>query len=348
MKKILGVVLVSISVTSSVFAGNQDRVAQAGANELLMNPWTRSAGFANANGACVKGLESTYLNIAGLAFTKKTELVFNNTSVLAGSGIKLNAFGFSQKVGKTGVMGMSVNSLNFGNIPITTVDNPEGGLGNYSVQFNNINISYAKEFSNSIYGGVNIKAITQQLSNLSAKGVAVDAGIQYLTGTNEERNNIHFGISLKNVGAPMRYRGDGLSIRRKSPITNTDMTVEQRSALIELPSQLMISGGYDFNFTDKHKVTLVGTFTSNSYTNNQFNGGLEYSFINYFSIRGGYIYEDTKKYVAGTTFFSGPTAGFTFETPFNKDKTSTIGIDYSFKATNQIAPFHSIGVRINL
>ena len=43
--------------------------------------------------------------------------------------------------------------------------------------------------------------------------VAVDAGIQYVTGPND---NIHFGISLRNIGTPMRYSGEGLSFTGKS------------------------------------------------------------------------------------------------------------------------------------
>jgi len=131
LNKFLALSLVlSGGLTCVSFAGNKDRVAQAGANELLLNPWARSTGFANANASSVRGLESQFLNVAGLAFTKKTELLFSNTTILASAGIKYNAFGFSQKVGKGGVMALAVNSLNFGQIDITTVDNPEGGIVN--------------------------------------------------------------------------------------------------------------------------------------------------------------------------------------------------------------------------
>ena len=66
----------------------------------------------------------------------------------------------------------------------------------------NISISYAKAFSNSIYGGVSFKIISESISDISAEGVAIDAGIQYVTG---KTDNIHFGIALKNVGPTMRF-----------------------------------------------------------------------------------------------------------------------------------------------
>ncbi len=64
---------------SQVFAGNPQRVGQAGASELLINPWARTSGWGGANVASVRGLEGIYSNVAGLAFTKKTELIFSNT-----------------------------------------------------------------------------------------------------------------------------------------------------------------------------------------------------------------------------------------------------------------------------
>ena len=36
-----------------------------------------------------------------------------------------------------------------------------------------------QSFSNSIYGGVSVKMISEQISNVGASGVALDAGIQY-------------------------------------------------------------------------------------------------------------------------------------------------------------------------
>ncbi|MBK5284896.1 MAG: DUF3308 domain-containing protein, partial [Bacteroidia bacterium] len=42
------VFIVLYSVTT-VLAGNNDRAGQAGATELLINPWARSSGFGGAN-----------------------------------------------------------------------------------------------------------------------------------------------------------------------------------------------------------------------------------------------------------------------------------------------------------
>ncbi|HNW90854.1 MAG TPA: PorV/PorQ family protein [Bacteroidales bacterium] len=327
-------------------AGNEDRVGECGSQELLINPWARSSGWGGVGIACSRGIEAMYTNIAGMAFTQRTEIVFSHTIWLKGSGVNINTFGLSQKVGETSVIGVSFMAMSFGEIPITTVDLPEGGSGTYNPTLMNINISYAKMFSNSIYGGVNVKIINEKISNLAATGFAIDAGIQYITG---EKENIMFGIALKNVGSKLKFKGDGLSISGNVLGGNTQLTVEQRSAEYELPTTLNIGAAYDFIINDQHKITLAGTFISNSFGKDQYAVGLEYKMMDYLYLRGGYVMEKgTFKKAERTNALTGPHAGITVQAPINKKKGSTIGVDYSYRATDPFKGVHSIGVRVNL
>jgi hypothetical protein len=337
-----------------LMAGNPDRAGQAGATELLINPWARSSGWAGANVAGARGLEAMFLNVAGTAFTRKTELLFARTQWLKGTDININAFGLTQRVGETGAIGLSIMAMDFGDIPITTAESPEGGLGTFSPQFMNIGVSYAKGFSDDIYGGLTLRVISEKTASVSARGVALDAGIQYIAGKYDQ---IKFGISLKNVGPRMKFSGDGLSFKTPVPgATNgsNTMTVDQRSAQFELPSLLNIGGGYDFYLKKdsvsmkNHRITVMGTFTSNSFDKDQFKLGLEYGFRSMLMVRVGYTYEeDILDKEKRTTVFTGPSAGFTFEIPFGKNK-STFGLDYSYRATNPFNGTHSFGARINL
>lgn len=338
----------------NTYAGNPDRVGQAGATELLINPWARSSGWAGSNTAGVKGLEAMFSNVAGIAFTKKTEILFARTQWLKGTDININSFGLTQHVGETGAMGVSIMSMDFGDIPITTVEQPEGGLGTFSPQFLNIGLSYAKGFSDNIYGGLTLRVITERTANVSARGVALDAGIQYIAGKYDQ---LKFGIALKNVGPRMKFTGDGLTFKTPVPsATNGSsmMTVEQRSASFELPSLLSIGAGYDFYLSKDtakmktNRITAMGTFTSNSFSKDEFKFGLEYGWKNIVMVRVGYNYEKgiTSK-TDRTTVFTGPSAGLTVEIPFGK-KGSSFGVDYSYRDTNPFQGVHSLGVRVNL
>src|SRR5687767_3579821 len=145
----------SVLLAPVMEAGNPERMGQAGATQLLINPYARNAGMVGSNSAKVHGLEAQFLNIAGTAFTRKTEVLFNRSNWLQGTGIYINAFGITQGIGETGTIGLGVVAINAGKIEITTEEQPEGGLGTFNPTFYNISFSYAKMFSDNIYGGVN-------------------------------------------------------------------------------------------------------------------------------------------------------------------------------------------------
>lgn len=357
-------------ISNMAFAGNEQRAAESGAAELLINPWARSSGWGDANVACVTGIESVYQNIAGMAFTKKIELAFSHSWWFEGTGISVNAGGFSTRVGgeNGGVLGLSVMSMNFGEIETTTVASPEGGVGTFSPTFTNIALSYAREFSNSIYGGITVKLINESISNVSATGFAIDAGIQYVTGLgrdkagNRHRDNLRFGITMKNVGSSMRFNGDGLVFTGFSQ-NGTSMSVQHRSQEFDLPSLIKIGASYHFKIGSKvvvdsngdeevvanHGLTIAANFTSNSYTKDQIHVGLEYGFMNILFLRGGYCYEKGIESIeTRTTAFTGPSVGATLQAPLNKENKSVLAVDYSYRFSNPFGGVHTFGVRITL
>jgi hypothetical protein len=345
--KIFVIGLILSLVYSESYAGNKDRAGEAGASQLLINPWARSNGWGGAGSAGMKGLEAQFWNVAGIAHTRSTELIFSNTTWLSGTGTNISAFGLSQKVGKGGgVFALSVVSFSFGDIDITTVDQPEGGIGTFSPRQSNINVSYAKAFSNSIYGGINLKIVSESTSSTKASAVAIDAGIQYVSG---KRNQIKFGVALKNVGPNMKYKGDGLSFRGFVPGQANAMTVEQRSAGFELPSLIRIGASYDFILSDKSTLTPAYTFTSNSFTKDQHALGAEVNLMKYLILRASYVYEEgIISSTDRTSALTGFAGGASLEIPFKKGEEAGFSIDYAYQSSNPFAGCHSVGVRIHL
>ena len=244
----ISICVFAVLFSSAIFAGNEDRAGSAGATDLLVNPWARSSAWGSAGISSVNGLEGIFLNVAGLAYAEQTEIQFARTNWMGNiSGIGLNAAGFAQRVGEAGVLGVSFVSMNYGDIEITTTELPEGGIGYFNPSSINLTLSYAKKFSSSISGGMNLKIVSQSISNVGAQGVAIDAGIRYVTG---EQDNIKFAISLKNVGPPMSFSGDGLTLDILNPSTSLSIGMVQRSSSFELPSQLCIGTSYDFIFSE--------------------------------------------------------------------------------------------------
>ncbi|MCF0210084.1 MAG: PorV/PorQ family protein [Bacteroidales bacterium] len=355
--KIIGLVmLLAILMPKISMAGNDDRRGTAGAGELLINPWTRSAGWSSVNTANGSGLDALFTNVAGLGHTTGTDVAFDYSHYLNNSDINIVTFGLAQSLGNYGVLGLTVNSMSFGSIQRTTVNSPEAANnGTYKPSLMNLGVSYSKAFSNSIYAGATIKIVSEGIDNVTATGIAIDAGIQYVTGRDYE---IKFGISLKNWGPSMSYSGDGLSVNALIEHSNHYQTIENRSLSFELPSSLNIGASYDFLFAEKtHRLTVAGNYESMAFTNDRYTAGLEYAFKNIFMLRTGYtfdsgvwddIYESTTK----VNFSKGFSAGASVIAPLQKAKGNKKGIDlsfdYAYRTTVILGGIHSIGVTLSM
>ena len=167
-----------ISNPALLNAGNEDRSGEAGASELLVNPWARSSGWGSVNTSGVMGVESMYVNIAGASRIPNTELVFGHTTWLKGADVNIYAFGLALKMGESGALTIGAMNMSFGDIPITTVNNPEGGIGTFSPSLMNFSIGYSRAFSNSIYGGLQIKIVSESIADMT--GLSDDDLVDFL------------------------------------------------------------------------------------------------------------------------------------------------------------------------
>lgn len=346
MKKILLSLSLLLFGITSMYAGNPDRQGEAGAAELLLNPWARSAGLHTMTTSTISGVEAMRLNVAGLGRIEGKELIVSNARLYEGSTIQLNALGFAQKMKGGGAFGVSLVALDFGDIPVTTVGQPGGTGATFSPSFFNLGIGYSYTYENKISVGLLFRTISESTSDVSAFGFALDAGVQYVSG---EKDNFRLGISLRNVGSPMSFGGQGLAFQTDNPEGNTTypITVSQRSESFELPSVLNIGLSYDFYFTDKMILRAVGNFTSNAFSRDQIGGGLEFMFNDMFVLRGGYKSDFGDSGTSLGNVYSGLAAGASIEIPFNKSRKNTLGIDYGYRATNPFRGTHNFSMRLS-
>ncbi len=344
MKKILTLCIVLCAASCILFAGNPDRQGEAGAYELLMNPWAKSAGLHTINTASITGVEAMRLNPAGVSRTMGTEIALSHTFYLVGTDIGLNAAGFSQQVGKSGAFGVSIMAVDVGDIPITTTSQPEGTGSTFSPSFFNIGLSYAHMFENKVSVGVTLRAVSESTSDLNANGFAVDAGVQYVSGDNDE---FKFGISLRNVGSPMSFKGEGLSTQLvRDDVT---FTFAGRGESFELPSVLNIGASYDFAIDEKHMITAMGNFTANSFSNDNLSAGVEYSMSNLFQIRAAYKYTtglNSGKSFVQAPVYTGLAGGVSIMVPLNKESEAKLAVDYGYRASDPWDGSHSLSLRM--
>ena len=336
--------LIMITAATSLEAGNPDRQGEAGAYELLMNPWARSAGLHTMNTSFIKGAEAMRVNPAGLSRVGKTEVLIAHTRYLEGTDLKFNALGFSQKMGKNSAIGVTLMAIDFGEIPVTTEALPQGTGATYSPSYFNLGLGYAHTFENKVSVGITFRVISEALSNVTAFGFAIDAGVQYVTGP---QDNFKIGIALRSIGSPMQFSGQGLSEQLTSPDADYPNTYFARANAFELPSLLNMGASYDFILDEKNRLTVLGNFTSNSFSSDQYGVGLEYSLNEMFMLRGAYRYETAENDDAKSAY-TGISGGFSIEVPLKKESGRKFGIDYAYRASQPFNGTHNIGIRFNL
>ncbi len=350
MNRLILQLLIGIFCLSPImaYAGNPDRQGEAGGYELLLNPWARNAGLHAMTTSMVYGVEAMQINIAGLSRIHKTEFVIAHTRLYEGTGIRINSLGLAQKMGENGAFGLSLMAMDFGDIEVTLTNTPEGTGATFSPNFFNLGLSYSYTFAQKVSVGVLLRGISESIADVGAFGFALDAGVQYVTGA---KDNFKFGVSLRNMGSPMKFSGEGLSLLTPNP-DPTDpypITVAQRAAGFELPSMLNIGLSYDFWAGDKHRLTTLGNFTANSFSVDQLGVGIEYSFKEMFMARAGYRYDIGVASSDPThELYSGLSAGITIEVPTKKESTGRFAVDYAYLATNRFDGTHNFSIRYKM
>jgi len=342
-------------LSTNMFAGDPDRSGQAGATQLVVNPWPSSSGLGGSNMGSIGGVEAMNLNPAGILNVRNNEFEVSHAIWLGGLGVSINSFGLCQRVGKDkeNAIGLSITSFDFGNIPFTTENAPQSTGQTYTISMLNIGLDFAHRFSDNITAGFLVRGVSEGIPNTQATGVSLDAGIQYVAGKNDR---YHFGVALRNIGPSMSYTGDGLSSYGVLDGTSNDVQLTKPTQSFELPSLLDIAGGYDIIVPDsatRNNLSVNASFISNAFAEDQFAVGLEYSYRGFLKLRGGLVYQSGEFTTSSPSAFAGPCGGISIDIPFgkdqgNKEKTKRLAVEYSYRAAGVFGGTHTFGLRLNM
>jgi hypothetical protein len=178
LKKIILSLIGLALILTSLEAGTSKRKGTAGAEELRIPVGSRGVALGGGVVAEVNGVDALFWNPAGASFTNKSaEAMFSHVTWIA--DIKVNYLSAIANFGGVGVFGVSLKSLDFGEIPVTTVDEPDGTGERFSPTFLTAAVSYSRRMTDRIYVGANLKLISERILRESATGFAVDIGLQY-------------------------------------------------------------------------------------------------------------------------------------------------------------------------
>lgn len=273
----VAVLLALVVLTDNGF-GQSKRVGTAAASELLIPIGARDLALGGSSIANSKGLEAMFWNPAGLGrMHNSAEGMFSSMSYIADIGVDYGAVAGSFE--SFGVVGLSITSMDFGDIPLTTEADPENESGRFfSPAFVTVNFGYARGLTDAIAAGFNLKLISEQIERVSAMGFAVDIGIQYsgLVGV----KGLELGVVVKNIGPQMQYQGSGLY---HTSLPTEGLRPSQRflseAGSFELPSVIEIGLSYEGTVENNLHYGVNSVFSNNSLYYDEYKLGAEIGYI---------------------------------------------------------------------
>jgi len=282
LRRLAGALVIACLFAGTALAGNTNRTGTAGAGELLIPVGASGIALGGSNVALAMGTDAIYWNPAGLSrMAFGTEAYFSHMSYIADIGVDFGAVGV--KFENVGTFAVSFKSVSFGNIPVTTEENPDGTGSTYSPTYVVAGLSYSRVLSDRISVGANFNLINESIMSTTATGFALDAGVQYNGLIVPE---LKLGIAIKNLGPNMTYSGANLYHQQAG--VGSSGWFSTVAAPFELPSQMEVALAYEKKLNEANDVTLFGDFENDNYSSDVYKVGLQYSFDNMVFLRGGY------------------------------------------------------------
>ncbi len=281
----------------TALASNPGRVGTAGAQELLIPVGARGVGLGLSGSLFISGVDAIYWNPAGLSrMTNSVQAMFSQMNYIGDIGVAYGAVAVN--AGDFGTLAFSLKSIAFGDIPVTTVDFPDGNGSVYTPTYLTLGATYSKTLTDRISVGITADLISEKILQMSATGLTFDVGIQY---RDLAVKGLALAIAIKHIGPNMAFDGSNAYVQASAiGSINGLEPYKIETASFEMPSNLEIGIGYSPKLDEVNSITVGGTFVNNNYLEDEYCLGAEYAFKSTFYVRGGYTFSpQTNKDVTG-------------------------------------------------
>jgi opacity protein-like surface antigen len=244
----------------------------------------RAIGMGGAFTASANDINAMYWNPAGLSRMYSKEAYFNHVDWVM--DVKLDYAGFALDVADIGTLGAFISVISMDDMPVRTLEQPEGTGELFSAGSIVIGLSYARNLTEEFSIGFNAKYVGENIWNESAKTFALDIGTQYVIPF---LNEFRLGASISNFGPKMKMEGRDVLITTtvgagEGNLINTDLQLDE----FDLPLLFRIGLAVDAIKTAENRLTLAVDAVHPNDNSEYINTGLEYTWNEIFFIRGGY------------------------------------------------------------
>ncbi len=325
-------------VSLPLYAGDYARLGTAAGVQVLVPVGARDIAMNGSDIVFTEGVNSIYWNPAGLSsMSNAASGTFSTITIF--NDVKVNYLALGASLGSLGHLGFSIKSFDFGDIPVTTVMDMDGDAGQiFSPTFTTLGLTYANKLTSSIQVGLTAKLIYESIPRAAGTAVAFDLGIQYRNLAGIE--GVSFGVVAKNIGTSLQYDGTGLQTKASKIGSSKQEFLNRSASEDQLPASLEIGVSYKYAVMEKNNLIVSGTFQSNNIENDYVKMGAEYTFNNFVSLRGGYLYmTNTDADAQLYTFTLG--AGIQYEVGG-----TMLGLDYAYRDSQYFNANNMFSLRV--
>lgn len=335
MKQLLyTAVIFSLTFTSNVFAQfdfgfDFSKAGSAGLQSLKIEAGARERGLGGAVTAVVNDANAIFWNVAGIGYVKDFELYASHSNWLVDS--KHITFAAAYPAGPV-VVGVSLMSMQINDFEETTALQPLGTGRMVSAGDISIGIGIARQFTDKLFIGGQIKYVQQKLDDLTFDNLLFDIGTIYNTGW----RNLRLGFALQHFGPDMKF------------INKT----------VRTPLLFRVSAADDIFSSDNFLATFMIELLHPTDNNEWLNIGGEFVLFNALALRAGYRFRfiddeshltDENKLSEEPTIGSSDQGNLSFGVGVKSPVLglSNIKVDYAFTSYTQVfEDIHTITVGI--
>ena len=262
----------------------------AGAQFLKIGVGARAMGMGGAFGTVAAGAEALAWNPAGIGAVDKLEVSAQHTAWVA--EINHSFIGAVLPVSDQVNLGFHTIFLTSGDIEITTIDQPEGTGRFFDVADIAVGLTASVRLTSQLTVAGTVKYVEERIYDVKGGTVALDAGTWYDTGL----KSLRLGFAVSQIGFDHDYSGRSLEVRYLPPGGIQDPTrSELQTARNALPLTFRASGCADLlTLVDEpdpaHRALIALDFIQHSDTPERFAAGMEYTWEQTLSLRGGYLF----------------------------------------------------------
>lgn len=229
--------LVPLLILFSTDANALEKVGTTSMQILKLPLGVRGIGMGNAMVSAVTGPEAVWWNPGALTTTGKNQVQIGQINLPA--DIQCNSVAYSRPWGEYGAVSLHLINLFTNDMPVRTIDAPEGTGEFFNAYDFVMGGSYAQRLTDKFSLGGHLRYLHSSLEEHSYDGLSVDLGTLYQT----DLRSLKLGMAIQNLGPEVKYSGTFLDYR-EGGLNNADPQSEEFEGAA-LPTMFRLGVSFD-------------------------------------------------------------------------------------------------------